>query len=209
MRLDINLASRPFVNRLPQGLLIGSLLAGALGLTAWNVATVARSATEARAVAGQLATLKEEESLQRAKASRLQATLIGVPIAPLQLKATAANEVLAQKALSWSLLLERLEELLPWRAALRSVDASVSADGVGLTMKARAASQAELLEFIDALERSPCFADAYPGDEGMVAAGGFDGTITVGYDPYCGNAPEIPGGKKARGSITRRGGRRG
>ena len=153
--------------------------------------------------------LKQEEARQAAKASRLQASLVGLQLAPLQLKATAANEVLAQKALSWSLLLERLEDLLPWHAALRSVDASVSQDGVRLTLRVRAESQSELLDFLDALERSPCFADAYPTEEGDEKGSGFDGTITVAHDPYCGSAPEIPGGKKARGAITRRGGRRG
>ena len=208
MRLDLNLASRPFVNRLPQVLLLSVLFAAALGLTAWNVMTIARSASEARAVEGQLADLKAEETTLRARTGELEASLRGVDLAPLQIRATATNEVLAQKALKWSLLLERLEELLPWKAALQSVQASVGNDGVMLSLRVRARSQEELLDFIDALEASECFSEAYPGSETIVKGGEFETNVQVAHDPYCGHAPQVPG-MKARGAVTRRGGSRG
>ena len=49
------------------------LLAGALSLTAWNVATVARSASEARAVEGQLAELRARRD--NGKVAELRARL--------------------------------------------------------------------------------------------------------------------------------------
>ena len=209
MRLDLNLASRPFVNRTPQALLLVILLVGAVAATSWNVITVARSASEARAVEGRLAKLKAEEEELRAEGVRLHARLDDVDIKPLTIRAQAANDVLAQKALSWSLLLQRLEEVLPWKAALQSIRASVGADGVRLQLKVRARSQDEVLDFLDALEASPCFEDAYPLDEGGADSADFTATIDVAHDPYCGNAPQLPAGTKARGALSRKGGRRG
>lgn len=208
MRLDLNLASEPFVNRTPQALLVGALFTAAAALTAWNVTTIVRSVSEAKAVEGQLASLKSEEERLKREGEALQQRLDRVDVRPLQLRAAAANEVLAEKALSWSLLLDRLEELLPWDAALRSVDASVGSAGVKLTMRVRARDQEQLLDLLDALEASPCFSEAYPGDEKPLGNGEFDASVTVDHDPYCGNAPQIPGGLKARGSM-RRGARRG
>lgn len=208
MRIDLNLASRPFVNRLPQFLLLGGLLVAALGLTTWNVVTVVRSVTEARAVEDQLAELAAEEAAHRRHAEALTAKLAGVDLKPLQIEATAANEVLAQKALRWSVLLERLEDVLPWKAALQSVQARVTRDGVTLDLSVRAQGQDELLELLDALEDSECFSDAYPSTEAQLKDGGFESVITVSHDPYCGHAPEVPG-MTARGAVTRRGGSRG
>lgn len=208
MKLELNLATAPFVNRLPQALLLGALLAAAAGLVTWNVLTIVRSVTEARAVEGELAELAEEESRLKRRAESLARSLQGVDIKPIQTEATAANEVLAQKALRWSLLLERLEELLPWRAALESIQARVNRDGVTLDLRMRAEGQDEILEFIDTLEASPCFSEAYPSTEIELKDGGFESTITVAHDPYCGNAPEVPG-MKARGAVTRRAGSRG
>jgi type IV pilus assembly protein PilN len=208
MRLDLNLASRPFVNHLPQVLLLSVLGAAALGLTAWNVVTVARSASEAQAVEGQLAELQEQEQELKARTGELEASLRDVDLAPLQTRATATNEVLAQKALKWSLLLERLEDLLPWKAALQSVQADVGKEGVVLSLRVRARSQDELLDFLDALEGSECFSEAYPGSETIAKGGEFETTVQVAHDPYCGHAPEVPG-MKARGAVTRRGGSRG
>jgi type IV pilus assembly protein PilN len=208
MRLDLNLASRPFVNRLPHVLLLSSLAAAAAGLTAWNVATVARSASEARAVKGQLSELSAEEDALRQRSAQLATSLRGVDLKPLQVRAQATNEVLAQKALRWSLLLERLEEVLPWKAALQSIQATVGKDGLVLTLKVRTQTQDELLDFLDALEASPCFSDAYPSTETVQKNGGFESSIDVHHDPYCGHAPEVPG-LKARGAVTRRGTGRG
>jgi type IV pilus assembly protein PilN len=207
MRLDLNLASRPFVNRLPQVLALSLLLAGAVGLTTWNVVTVARSASEAKAVEGELAELRAEEEGLRSRAAELTDSLRGVDLKPLEVRATATNEVLAQKALKWSLLLERLEELLPWKGALRTIQAQVSTDGLVLTLRVQTATQEELLEFLDALEASECFSDAYPADE-STKDGAFEASVRVAHDPYCGHAPEVPG-VKARGSVTRRGAGRG
>ena len=77
-----------------------------------------------------------------------------------------------------------------------------------LSLRVQTPSQDEMLEFLDSLEASECFSDAYPGDEAVSEDGGFETTVQVAHDPYCGHAPEVPG-MKARGSVTRRGGSRG
>ena len=76
-------------------------------------------------------------------------------------------------------------------------------------MEFRARTQDDALEFIDALENSPCFSDVYPTDEGRSTQGEYELTIAAVHDPYCGQAPALPAGHRLRGAITRRGGGRG
>jgi Tfp pilus assembly protein PilN len=209
MRLAVNLSTAPFVNRLPQWLLLGSLVAAALGLSTWNIARIVHGILESRSVETERAALRTERQDLQQRVDALQKRLSAVDLAPLESRAAAANDVLAQKALSWSILLERLEELLPWNAALESVRTSVGRDGTRLTLEVRAKSQEEALSFIDTLEASDCFQDVYPTAERKNVQNQIEMTLEALHDPWCGDAPQLPGGLTLRGAGRARGGRRG
>jgi len=209
MRLAVNLSTAPFVNRLPQWLVLACLLAAALGLTTWNVARTIHGVLESHSVEAERTALKAERRDLEQRVAVLEKKLSAVDLAPLESRAAAANDVLAQKALSWSILLERLEELLPWNAALESVRTSVGRDGTRLSFDVRATSQAEALSFIDALEASDCFQDVYPTGERKNVQHEIEMTLEALHDPWCGDAPDLPAGVTLRGAGRVRGGRRG
>ncbi len=204
MRLDLNLASRPFVNRMPHAILLGTLAAAAVGLTAWNAALFARSRAEKNAVESQLTELAREEESLRARRAEVQARLAGTDLEPLIERVDTVNAVLSEKAVSWSLLLERLEEILPWPASLRSIGTSVGTEGIKLDLEVSVADYDDALTFIDDLEQSPCFSDVYPMGERR-EDGIYELQVETTHDPYCGQAPPAPK-RKARAI---RGGRRG
>ena len=206
MRIDVNLATRPFQNRTPHFLLLGTLAALAAGLTAWNVGLFLRSHAAQVAVEVQRGELEADEHALEARRIAAASRLAKADLKPLALRAQAANEVLAQKALSWTLLLQRLEQQLPWQAALRSIHTNVTPDSVTLDLDVRAKTYDDALLLLDSLEKSPCFSDVYPRQDANPTTAQSDFAMTLGaiYDPFCGDAPASLSQRKGRGSITRR-----
>jgi hypothetical protein len=206
MRVDVNLATRPFQNRTPHFLLLGTLAVLAGGLTAWNVGLFLRSHAAQVAVETQRGELEADEHALEVRRVAAASRLARADLKPLALRAQAANEVLAQKALSWTLLLQRLEQQLPWQAALRSIHAGVTPESVTLDLDVRAKTYDDALLLIDSLEKSPCFSDVYPRQDKDPSTGQSEYAMTLSatYDPFCGDAPASVTQRKGRASITRR-----
>ena len=119
--LDVNLASRPFVNNtLPwTGLGLGLVLL--IAFTAWNTTTYSEhrrlldEMSDARnTFAGQLEDLDLRE--QRALAG-----IGGRDMESLRLQVDKANQVIGWKAFSWTQLFNRMEQIQPWNVQLSSV----------------------------------------------------------------------------------------
>jgi Tfp pilus assembly protein PilN len=173
-----------------------------VGLTTWNAALFLRSQGEKRAVETQMRELADEDVTLKERRAAVQAELAGKDIEPLTTRVAAANSVLAQRAVSWTLLLERLEEVLPWSAALSSISTNMVKDGVRLNFAVRARTYEDALDFIDNLERSPCFSDAYPSGE-QEKDNEFQIEIEADHDPFCGQDPPGAPLVTARGRSSR------
>ena len=206
MRIDVNLATRPFVNRMPHAILLIGLGTGAAVLTAWNLTLFLSARAEARAAETQLADIERDEKALERRGDALRARLAKENLPALTLRVEAADEVLAQRALSWSLLLDRLEEVLPWDAALWSVSTAVGKDDISMNLDLRARNQEYYLQFIDALEASPCFSDVYPSGDVRTQSGEFEVGLSLTHDPDCGLGPEKDTRKGVRSRKSRRGG---
>jgi len=211
MRFDINLASRPLVNHLPHALLLGTLAAGVVVLGAWNLSLYLTTRSEARAVESQLDELESEERRLESRRAELLSTIEQANLDRLAARVAAANDVLSQRYLSWSLLLKRLQEETPWKLRIESIRTTVSQAEVSVTLNVVTREQESYLLFIDELEASPCFSDVYPESEEREEDGRFSVTLEFEHDPWCGQAPpEILEERRRRTtSGRRRGGRRG
>jgi hypothetical protein len=201
VRFDVNVATRPFVNYLPHVLGLGTLAVAAVGLTAWNVGRYVSHRTEARAVAGQLAELDHRELALKGRRDTLARQVLAVDLVDLGKSVRVADSVLVEKSLTWATLLERLEDLLPWRVALHSVRTKVGPGGVTLSLDLQAEDQERYLLLIETLSASPCFSSVYPLAESRRDDGHFDVKLEADYDPTCGQ------GRTA--AAVPRGGRRG
>ncbi|MEM7248958.1 MAG: hypothetical protein AAF533_26765 [Acidobacteriota bacterium] len=206
MRVDLNLATRPLVNRTPHFLLLLVLGVAAVALTAWNGVLLWSTRSEAREVSAERSRLEAQRIAVSERADDLRKRLRQVDQDELGERVAAANEVLGQRALSWSLLLRRLQETLPWKVKMRSIRTRVSEESVDLSLEIATPEQDFYLQFIDDLEASACFSGVYPKSEGKDE----DGTVweiplELEYDPWCGEKRPESSEPRRRGRRSRRG----
>ena len=178
-------ASRPFVNHLPHLLLLGALLLAAVALSAWNATLFLSTRSETRAVQTQLQALAADETRLARRREELARRLQGVDLAELRTDVASANDVLSQRAVQWTTLLERLEDVMPYQAALSSIRQSTGPAGVKLSLEVRSLDQERYLRLLETMEESPCFSNAYPRREEK-AGNEFEVSLEASYDPFCG-----------------------
>jgi Tfp pilus assembly protein PilN len=207
MRSEINLATRPLVNTTPIILLLSALGAGAFGLTAWNLTLYLETRAEARAVESQLRAIRAEETALSERRIELTRRLQGTNLEELERRVDSANQVLSEKAVSWSLLLERLQEVLPWQVRLDSIRTSVGQRAIRLSLDLRTREPDYYWELIERLEGHPCFANVYPASQASEEGEELEVTLQLDHDPWCGR--ERPAELEDTGRSRRAGRRRG
>jgi Tfp pilus assembly protein PilN len=107
----------------------------------------------------------------------------GVNVKGLAEQAQFVNARLAERAFSWSELLDRLERVLPDDVRIESVSPAFAKDGlVHLTLLAVAKNGDGMVRTLDRLNRDLHFANAFPTAEDHVDAGYRFG-IGVDYKP--------------------------
>src|SRR2546430_7070490 len=93
------------------------------------------------------------------------------------------NSVLAERAFSWSELLDRLERVLPDDVRLVSISPSFNKSGlVHLTLVCIGKNSLSMVSTIDRFNADSHFARAFPGSE-TNNEGAFDFNISVDYRP--------------------------
>lgn len=201
MRFEVNLATRPFVNHAPHLILLSLLLLVAVGLTTWNLALFLSTKSETRAVQAQLAAIEQEEERLQSSRRELTARLADVEIEELRAEVKAANTVLSERAVRWSELLARLQDLMPYKAALQSISTSVDRTGIRMSLEVRTPDQEYFLRTMELLQASPCFSSVYPSSADH-RGGELVASIDAIYEPECGEetkqaaAPAAAGGSR-------------
>jgi hypothetical protein len=95
-----------------------------------------------------------------------------------------ANTQLAERAFSWSELLDRLERVLPDDVRLQSVTPTFDKDGlVHLAMTCVAKSGTGLSATINHFNGDAHFANAFPASEAVEATGEHRISLSVDYRP--------------------------
>lgn len=213
MRFTINLARAPRENRRRAWVLWGgscALAAVALVVLAvvsirgWRAAASIRA--ETNRVEARTAPLRQQRAALVAALSQPSAH------AAVQ-RAQFLNQLIDQKAVSWTRLFERLEALLPAQVQLLSIRPAQQKGGTALQMIVAAPSVAAALPFLQHLEEAPDFASPQLG---MVSAhqnpNGADGSepapsgvrlsIVAGYNPRLGPA-DLPSAPAAPAASSR------
>jgi len=178
-RVDLNLASRPFLNRKPWLALLGMLaLTGGL-MSFDNAYRVA----EALALKHKL---QVELEAQGAELSRVQAANTGAEgkLTTRRQKKTRdvavfTKSVLGARALSWTTLFNDLEKVTPRDLRIVAVNPEISPNEVKLRMECMAKNNEVKLEFYDKLYEAP-FDDPLILSEN-VASEGLQFSVTCRY----------------------------
>ena len=108
--------------------------------------------------AGRYRGLGDEVEKMKADVSRLDLTTLNT-------KSNFANGLILSRLFSWSALFDRIEELIPPDAKIRSIRPSISPKGIEILIDGMARTPQALYEFETALDGSNFFTGVYPVSE--------------------------------------------
>ena len=174
--LRTNLSTRPFYNVRAVQIALGAAVAIVLAVTLYDVAQIVRLTISQRSLGATAAEAEEEAVRVREEATRIRAEIDPQELQVVANAAREANQIIDQRAFSWTELFGQFESTLPPDVRIRAVRPRLERAGnfiVAINLEAR---QAEDLDaFVEALETSGAFynvlaTQAQTGATGLIEA---------------------------------------
>jgi hypothetical protein len=181
--LHLNLADRPYRDYRPlyAVVVVTSILVAIMLLN--NIETAYRYARDTRTTRDKITQIDRQIDAENRQTDEANLRLRGVNIKVLSDQAQFVNARLAERAFSWSELLDRLERVLPDDVRIESINPSFAKNGiVHLSMSAVAKNSDGMTHTIDRLNRDPHFASPIPTSEDRTDTG-YKFGIGVDYRP--------------------------
>ena len=181
--LHLNLASRPYRDYRPLYAVVvaASLLIAFMMLN--NIETYYRYIRETKATRAKIADLEHQIELEQDATQQATQRLRGVNVKLLADQTQFVNARLAERAFSWSELLDRLERVLPDDVRIESISPSFSKDGVvHLTLTALGKNSQSPETTLRRLFQDPRFINAFPSSQDHVNEG-YRFSLVVDYLP--------------------------
>ena len=161
--IHLNLASRPYRDERPFIIVVvvSSLLIAFL--TLMNFDAWYRYRNETRETRAKTASLEKQAEQERARTDALNQKLRAVDTKRLAKQTQFANAVIAERAFSWSELLDRLEHVLPDYVRIESISPSFMPNGmVSLSMQCAARDSDGMVKTLNQLNHDNHFTNAFP-----------------------------------------------
>lgn len=187
--LHLNLASRPYRDERPfiAVVVVSSLLIAFL--TLMNFDAWYRYRNETQSTRAKIAALEGQAQQERASADVLNQRLRTVDVKLLAAQTQYVNAQIAERAFSWSELLDRLERVLPDYVRIDSITPSFAQNGlVHLNLQCVARDSNGLVTTLDRFNHEPHFANAFPQIEDHTEQG-FRFILGVDYRPSIARIP--------------------
>ena len=181
--LHLNLASRPYRDYKPlyAVVVITSLAIAFLMLN--NVETYFRYVSETQTTRSKIASLDNETDGEKRRAAGADAQLKGIDLITLDSETKFINAQLAERAFSWSELLDRLERVLPDDVRIRTISPQFQKNGlVHFELACDAKAPDSYLRTLTRLINSPYFSDAFPRNVMAIEGAGSGYTFVIGVD---------------------------
>ncbi len=181
--LHLNLADRPYRDYRPlyAVVVVTSILIALMLLN--NIETGYRYVRETRTTREKIARIESQIDAENQRTEASNQRLRGVNVKQLSEQAQFVNARLAERAFSWSELLDRLERVLPDDVRIESVAPGFGKTGiVHLTMQGSAKTGDGMTRTIDRLNHDPHFANPFPTAEDRTD-NGYKFGIGVDYRP--------------------------
>jgi Tfp pilus assembly protein PilN len=182
--IHLNLAKRPYEDkRLFIMTVVGiSIIIAALLFT--NIDTYLRYRVQTQTTRSKIAALDEQTEQERRHVETVKQLLSRIDVASLAKQTSFINAQLAQRAFSWSELLDRLEAVLADDVRVTSIAPSFQPDGrVFLSMAVEAKTSDGLVNMLQRFNRDPHFMNPFPSNETAIPGGGYRIALTVEYKP--------------------------
>ncbi|MDQ6803048.1 MAG: hypothetical protein M3041_19775 [Acidobacteriota bacterium] len=188
--LHLNLAGRPYRDHRPlyAVVVVTSILVAMMLLN--NIETGYRYVRETRTTRDKIAQIESQIDTENRRTDDANQRLQGVNVKQLSEQAQFVNARLAERAFSWSELLDRLERVLPDDVRIESISPAFGKTGiVHLTMQASAKSGDGMTRTIDQLNHDARFGNPFPTSEDRTD-NGYKFGIGVDYRPSIARAVE-------------------
>jgi len=158
--LRTNLATRPFYNERAVQFVLGALVVLVAAVTAFNVIELIRLTGSQRILGAHAVESEGEAARLRSDAASIRAQINPKELEVVASAAREANNIIDQRAFSWSELFDQLEQTLPDDVRITAVEPSLSPQGQFIVNIAVQARRSEDLDaFIEALEKTGSFRD--------------------------------------------------
>ncbi|HXG59207.1 MAG TPA: hypothetical protein VNL91_09310 [Thermoanaerobaculia bacterium] len=181
--LHLNLAAHPYRDYRPvyAVVVVASLLIAFLMLN--NVDTYYRYVRDTRTTRARIAEVEREAAGERARAQSTESQLRGVNLAALDRQTRFINARLAERAFSWSELLDRLEDVLPGDVRVTAISPNFTETGqVHLELSCEAKTGRGMIDTLDRLTADPHFSNPFPHSE-QARDSSYAFSVEVDYKP--------------------------
>jgi hypothetical protein len=181
--LHLNLASRPYRDYRPvyAVVVVSSILIAFLMLN--NVDTFYRYIRETKATRSKIADLDRQAETEQRQTQQVSERLLTFNVKVLSEQTQFVNARLAERAFSWSELLDRLEQVVPNDVRLQSIMPTFGKDGfVHLTVIALGKNSESMVHTLDRFNHDAHFANAFPSSEDRTDDGYHFG-VSLDYRP--------------------------
>jgi Tfp pilus assembly protein PilN len=181
--IHLNLAARPYRDERAfiAVVAISSLLIA--GLAFVNFDSWYRYRNDTQATRAKIAALEKQADQERARTDALNQKLRAVDVKRLALQTQFANAQLAERAFSWSELLDHLERVLPDYVRIDSITPSFAPNGlVTLSMQGVARDSNGLYNTLIRFNQNDRFSNPFPRNEDHTPDG-YRFSLTVDYRP--------------------------
>ena len=181
--IHLNLASRPYRDYRPVYAVVVAISLVTAFLMLNNIETYYRYEHDTRNTSGKISRIEQQINRERDLEQIAQRKLKGLDRAALDAQTRFINAKLAERAFSWSALLDELESVIAQDVKLISVSPAFNGDGtitLALTFQAKDANG--MIKTIDRMNADPQFANPFPHNESRIE-GGYSFDLTVQYRP--------------------------
>lgn len=188
--LHLNLASRPYRDYRPVYAVVVAMSLIAAFLMLNNVETYYRYTRDTRSTRTRIATIEAQTQQERQREQSVQQRIKGLDLGRLGAQTKFVNAKLAERAFSWSTLLDELESVLADDVRLLSVAPRFDGDGtINLSLEFLSKSADGLIKTINRMHADPQFRNPFPSRQSKLEEGGYSFSLTVQYLP-----PPMSGG---------------
>lgn len=182
--LHLNLASKPYRDYRPIWAVaaVMAVLSGILLVN--NAQTAYRYFVNTKTTRAEIERLQRGAGEESRRARQLQNDILRFDRKTLNIQTRFINAQIAERAFSWSRLLDQLERIVPHDVRLVSLNQSVTPDGpTHLTMVCLAKSPNGMVELLRRLQRDPHFDRTLPQSEATLETGLHEFRIETDYRP--------------------------
>lgn len=180
--ISINLASRPFYNTRLYLVAFSASVVLLLIMTFLNVVTMFQGQAAWKRFNEDQAGLQSELRSLDHDVLSLQRDLQRRDLTEVSAQSKFANLAIVQRMFSWTLMFNRLEQILPPTVKLRALRPKVDENGIHFRVLGTAKNASAFADFEEALIAAPLFSEVYPESEGVAASGkGVDFSLSFRY----------------------------